>query len=53
VLAFLDKYAIEEAVEEELDVPGWTDELVDQLTRNYEVDLIEIERMDGVSFIQP
>jgi len=53
VLAFLDKYAIEEAIEEELDVPGWTDELVDQLTRNYEADLIEIERMGGVSFIQP
>ncbi len=52
-LAFLDKYAISEAVEEELDVPGWTNELVAQLTRNYETDIVEIERMEGVKFIGP
>ncbi len=53
LVAFLDKYAIEDAVEEELDVPGWTDDLVVQLTQNYEDDLDEIERMPGVNFIAP
>lgn len=51
--AFLDKYLIEEAVEEELDVPGWTDELVARLTQIYEDDLYEIESMPGVNFITP
>lgn len=51
--AFLDKYAIEDEVEEELDVPGWNDELVAKLTEIYEDDLYEIERMPGVNFIAP
>jgi hypothetical protein len=51
--AFLDKYAIAEAVEEELDVPGWTGELVTRMTENYEEDLIEIARLPGVDFIEP
>ena len=53
LVAFLDKYAIEEEVEEELDVPGWTDELVHALTQNYEDDLDEIGRTPGVNFICP
>jgi hypothetical protein len=51
--AFLEKYAIEEAVEEELDVPGWTDATVAELTLNYERDLDEIAAIPGVSFIEP
>ncbi len=51
--AFLDKYALEEAVEEELDVPGWTTDLVERLTEDYEDDLLEIARLPGVNFISP
>jgi hypothetical protein len=51
--AFLDKYLIEDAVEEVLDVPGWTDELVEALTQTYEDDLLEIEKIPGVTFIAP
>jgi len=51
--AFLDKYARDDAMEEELAVPGWTEELVGDLTRRYEDDLFEIERMPGVEFIAP
>jgi len=51
--AFLDKFAMEEAIEEELDVPGWTDELVAQLTDAYEEDIYAIQRMPGVNFIAP
>lgn len=53
LVAFLDKYAVQDAVEEELDVPGWTDDLVVRLTQNYEDDLDEIEDMPGVNFIAP
>ena len=53
LVAFLDKYALEDEVEEELDVPGWTDALVHSLTQNYEDDLDEIGRMPGVNFISP
>jgi len=50
---FLDKYAIEDEVEEELDVPGWTEELVHSLTETYEEDIFEIQRLPGVNFISP
>jgi len=53
IVAFLDKFAIDEKIEEELDVPGWTDDLVEDLTRIYEEDVYEIQRMPGVTFIEP
>ena len=49
--AFLDKYALEDEVEEELDLPGWTPELVDHLTEVYDDDMIEVSRIDGVRVI--
>jgi hypothetical protein len=49
--AFLDKYALEEEVEEELDLPGWTPELVDHLTNVYDDDMIEIGRIPGVTLL--
>ncbi|MGB7241161.1 MAG: hypothetical protein WBC93_03630 [Sulfitobacter sp.] len=53
VSAFLDKFALDEAVEEELDMPGWTDSLVDELTEIYDEDAIEIGRIPGVQVISP
>lgn len=53
VAAFLDKFAIPEAIEMELDVPGWTEDMVEDLTEAYEEDIFAIERMDGVRFIAP
>ncbi len=51
--AFLDKFAIEEAVEEELDLPGWTDELVETLTELYDEDVLRIQNIPGVTLIAP
>lgn len=51
--AFLDKFALDEMVEEELDLPGWTTQLVDQLTDQYEEDVYEIARLPGVNLIAP
>ena len=53
IAAFLDKYVIDDEVEEEFDLPGWTEEMVDELTELYEEDLYTIERMAGVNFIAP
>jgi len=49
--AFLDKYALEDEVEEEIDLPGWTPEVIEQFTTNYDDDLIEIGRIPGVTVL--
>ncbi len=53
IAAFLEKYAIPEAIEEELDLPGWTDELVDELTFLYDHDVSKIAQIDGIRFLAP
>ncbi len=51
--AFLDKFARQDILEEELDAPGWTEQLVSQLTDIYEADVEDIRQMQGVRFIAP
>lgn len=53
IAAFLDKFALEEEIEEELDMPGWTEELMDEMTDIYDEDVASIGRMHGVSIIAP
>lgn len=53
IAAFLDKFAKEEAIEEELDMPGWTDALIDDLTEIYDDDLYAIQRIPGINVITP
>jgi len=53
MIAFLDKFAIDDLIEEELDLPGWTEAHVDMLTELYEEDVYEIGQMDGVRVIAP
>lgn len=53
IAAFLDKYALTEEIEEEVDLPGWDAHLVDALTRAYEDEVAEIATMEGVEFIEP
>ena len=53
ISAFLDKFAKEDEVEEEFDMPGWTEEIMDQLTELYDEDVYQISRMPGVNFIAP
>lgn len=51
--AFLDKFAREEALEEELDFPGWTETLIEEMSDIYEEDLYAIQRIPGVTLIAP
>lgn len=53
IIAFVEKFADEDALEEELEVPGWTEALVDQITDQYDEDVARIEAMSQVSFILP
>ena len=53
IAAFLDKFARDEAIEEELDIPGWTEALVEELTEIYDEDLFVIQSIPGVSVITP
>ena len=49
--AFLEKFAIDEEVEEEVDVQGWSVELVDEMTELYEEDIATIARIPGVELL--
>ena len=53
IAAFLDKFAIEDELEEVVDIPGWDELMVDQLTEIYDEDVYEIGRMPGVNLISP
>ncbi|MEW9918481.1 hypothetical protein AB2B41_02620 [Marimonas sp. MJW-29] len=53
IAALLDKFAIEDKIEEELDMPGWTEELVDDLTAAYDEDVFHVGRLPGVTLIAP
>ena len=50
---FLEKFYLDDAVEDEIDLPGWTDETIEALTDIYEDDIERIEQMPGVNFITP
>jgi len=49
--AFLEKFFLNDAIEEEADLPGWTEDTVETLTELYEDDVERIEQMSGVNFI--
>lgn len=53
ITAFLDKFAIDDALEEDINAPGWTQELVDDLTLGYEEDVDQIGAISGVNLITP
>lgn len=53
VAAFLDKYALDDALEEELDTPGWSAEMLDDMTASYEEDMDTVSHIPGVTLITP
>ncbi len=53
VAAFLSKFADDTVVEQEITLPGWTDDLIDELTETYDEDVDEIARIPGVRMLLP
>ncbi len=51
VSAFLEKFAHPEKVEDEIDMPGWTDDYVSELTERYLLDVERIRQIPGVTFL--
>ncbi|QYK40002.1 MAG: hypothetical protein KF887_11060 [Paracoccaceae bacterium] len=53
VSAFLDKYALPEAVEVDVELPGWTDATIADLTAAYDRDMSRLMGMSGVTVLMP
>lgn len=53
VTAFLEKFGLPDQVSFEIKSPGWSEELVAELTRTYLEDVERIARMSGVTLIEP
>lgn len=51
--AFLERFARPEMIEYEINLPGWNQQIVDQLTANYHEDIDKISRIPGVTLITP
>lgn len=51
--AFLDKYVREDALEEEIDLPDWSEALIESVTALYEEDMQIVQRIPGVTMITP
>lgn len=52
-LAFLNKYAVDDLLEDEVDLPDFDQALVTDLTDRYEADVELIKTLPGVKFIAP
>ncbi|QEW19996.1 hypothetical protein LA6_002188 [Marinibacterium anthonyi] len=50
---FMEKYAIEDELVEELEMPGWTEELVDEMTAIYDADFEAVRQIPGVTVLAP
>ena len=53
VSAFLDKFALADKVEVELEFEGWTEGLIEEMSTAYDRDVSRIIAMDGVRFLAP
>jgi hypothetical protein len=51
VSAFLDKFAVQDEIEMEVDLPGWDHALLNSLTSAYQDDVARIRAMAGVTFL--
>ncbi|WP_158965869.1 hypothetical protein [Chachezhania sediminis] len=53
MLAFLEKYSVEDLMEEEIDMPGWTDDTIETLTQFYDEDMEVMQQLPGVTVLFP
>lgn len=53
IAAFLDKFALEDEIEESFDLPGWTGDLITRLTEGYERDIDRVAVLGGVRLLMP
>jgi hypothetical protein len=51
--AFLERYALDSEIEETLNLPGWSEDLVEEMSQSYDEDLDVIARLPGVRLLTP
>ena len=51
VAAFLDKFADPSKIEVDVEMPGWTEVLVAEMTEVYDADVAQIAKMPGLTFL--
>ncbi|AWB48770.1 hypothetical protein HYN69_09850 [Gemmobacter aquarius] len=51
VSAFLDKFALPDEIETEIEMPGWDEALIAELDESYRRDIARIRSMEGVTFL--
>lgn len=51
--AFLERYALDAEIEETLNLPGWGEDLVREMTESYDADLDVIAALPGVTLLTP
>lgn len=49
----LQEHAVKDAMEQQIDLPGWTQEMVNEVTELYYHDIEEIAQLPGVEFVTP
>nr|WP_111298749.1 hypothetical protein [Paracoccus saliphilus] len=47
------RHALPDTLDQVVDLPGWTQDLVDKVTQNYRADVAEIAVLPGVEFLLP
>lgn len=53
LIAFLERYALDAEIEETLNLPGWTEELIGEMSESYDADLDVIARIPRVTLLTP
>lgn len=53
VSAFLDKFALPEQIDVDIEMEGWSEALITRMTEAYDLDVSRIIAMDGVTFLAP
>ena len=53
ISAFLDAHGLDDKIEEEIDLPGWTNDMIVCLFKVYDEELVQIAKLPGVTFIEP
>ena len=51
VAAFLEKFADPDKVEIDIEMPGWTEALVAEMTETYEADVARLQQLPGMTFL--
>lgn len=53
VSAFLDKFALPERIDQEIEMPGWSEDMVAEMTKAYDADVARIAQMGEITFLAP